>query len=356
MKIKDISFEKVDLSLTRPYKIAFKTVNSVENLILKLHLEDGSVGLGAGNPSEKVVGENLEDAMSALSEDSLSFLIGRDIRTIRQLCYEVQYAFPKNPSVRIALEIALYDAFTQYLGVPLVSFLGQKIKSLPTSITIGIKNVADTILEANEYVDRGFKILKVKLGNDLAEDIERIALIREQFGKEIVVRIDANQGYSSEHLNTFYRETKRYDLELIEQPMPAKDLESMRVLDDNVKSLIAADESLVSPDDALKLIYPDPCCGIFNIKLMKCGGISEALKIAFLAQKHNIDLMWGCNDESIISITAALHAAFACSGTKYIDLDGSLDLAKDVVEGGFILEDGMMSVNGKPGLGVSLLA
>ncbi|MGI9543827.1 MAG: mandelate racemase/muconate lactonizing enzyme family protein [Cyclobacteriaceae bacterium] len=355
MKIKHISFEKVDLSLTRPYKIAFKTVNSVENLVLILQLEDGTIGLGAGNPSKQVVGESLEEAMNVLAEDSSSFLIGRDIRTIGQLCYEVQNAFFKNPSVRTALETALYDAFTQYLDVPLVSYLGQKIKSLPTSITIGIKNVADTILEAQEYVDRGFKILKVKLGNDLAEDIERIALIRERFGKEILVRIDANQGYSTDDLNTFCRETRQYNLELIEQPMTAKDLESMRLLDDDIKNLLAADESLISPEDALKLLYPKPCCKIFNIKLMKCGGISEALKIAFIAQQHQVDLMWGCNDESIISIAAALHTAFSCSGTKYIDLDGSLDLAKDVVEGGFILEDGKMSVNGKPGLGVSLV-
>ena len=92
--------------------------------------------------------------------------------------------------------------------------------------------------------------------------------------------------------------------------------------------------------------------GIFNIKLMKCGGISEGLKIADIGLREGIDLFWGCNDESIISITAALHAAFACSNTKYIDLDGSLDLARDIVKGGFILKDGIMQCSDKPGLGV----
>ena len=100
------------------------------------------------------------------------------------------------------------------------------------------------------------------------------------------------------------------------------------------------------------MIYPEPACGIFNIKLMKTGGIHEALKIAVIAKNAGIDLMWGCNDESIVSIAAALHAAFSTSNTRYIDLDGSLDLAKDVVSGGFILEEGYMMPNGKPGLGV----
>jgi L-alanine-DL-glutamate epimerase-like enolase superfamily enzyme len=102
-------------------------------------------------------------------------------------------------------------------------------------------------------------------------------------------------------------------------------------------------------------VKPPVATGIFNIKLMKCGGISQGLKIAEIGLHEGIDLFWGCNDESIISITAALHLAFSCSNTKYIDLDGSLDLARDVVKGGFILRDGVMYCSEKPGLGVEKL-
>ena len=130
----------------------------------------------------------------------------------------------------------------------------------------------------------------------------------------------------------------------------------MRQLPADIKKKIAADESLITPQNALDLSAPPPACGFFNIKLMKCGGISEALKIANTGVMHSIDLMWGCNDESIISITAALHTAFSCPHTKFIDLDGSLDLAKDVVKGGFILKDGIMSISDKPGLGLTPLS
>ncbi len=116
-----------------------------------------------------------------------------------------------------------------------------------------------------------------------------------------------------------------------------------------------ADESLQDTGNALKLAVSPIPFGIFNIKLMKCGGITPALQIAEIANLAIIDLMWGCMDESIISITAALHAALASRATRYLDLDGSLDLARDLVSGGFILKDGYLSVNETPGLGCTLL-
>src|SRR5206468_7134662 len=112
------------------------------------------------------------------------------------------------------------------------------------------------------------------------------------------------------------------------------------------------DESLHDEQDALELVRPTRACGIFNIKLMKCGGIQPARGIARIAELAGVRLMWGCMDESRISIAAALHAALASPATRYLDLDGSLDLARDVVSGGFTLEKGVMRTTGAPGLGV----
>jgi L-alanine-DL-glutamate epimerase-like enolase superfamily enzyme len=298
------------------------------------------------------VGENLTQTLEALQERNLEFLIGRDIREMKQLAFEVWQKFPKNPAARAAVDIALHDAFTKFLGIPLVKYLGQKIQSMPTSNTIGIKNVAETLKETDDYLKQGFKAIKVKLGKDLEEDIERMIKMREQFGYDYAIRIDANQGYDSAQTIAFYQQTKHLKIELIEQPLPAKAVAEMKALPDEVREVIAADESLISPVHALDLVKPPRACGIFNIKLMKCGGVSQGLKIADIALHEGIDLFWGCNDESIVSITAALHAAFACSNTKYIDLDGSLDLGNDVVKGGFILKDGIMYCSDKPGLGV----
>jgi len=350
--IKDITVWSTDLGNTKPYTIAFKTVDEVRNAFLEITLDNGITGIGAANPSEYVVGENLDQCLEALQEQNIEFLIGRDIRELNQLTYEVWKKFPKNPSARAAIDIALYDAFTKFLDVPLVKFLGQKMTRMLTSNTIGIKSVKETLEEADDYIKRGFQVLKVKLGKDLDEDIERLMKLREKFGNGIVIRIDANQGYTSEQTIEFYGRTYDLNIELIEQPLPATSVFEMKELPKEVREVIAADESLITPVDALELIKPPKAAGIFNIKLMKCGGISQGLKIADIAMHEGVDLFWGCNDESIVSITAALHTAFACSNTKYIDLDGSLDLARDVVKGGFILKDGYMYCSDKPGLGV----
>jgi L-alanine-DL-glutamate epimerase-like enolase superfamily enzyme len=351
-RIKDIKVWSADLGNQRPYTIAFKTIDQVINAFVEITLENGINGLGAGNPSEYVTGEHQQHTLAALEEKNLEFLIGRDVREINQLVFEVWQKFPKTPAARAAIEIALFDAFTKFLDVPLVKYFGQKIKSMPTSNTIGIKNVELTLAEADEFVGMGFRVLKVKLGKDPVEDMERMVKLRERFGNSIVIRIDANQGYTVQQTIDFYNKTKHLNIELIEQPLPAKAMAEMKSLPEEIKKIVAADEALLTSKDALELVKPPFGAGIFNIKIMKCGGPSQGLKIADIALTAGVDLFWGCNDESMVSITASLHTAFACSNTKYIDLDGSLDLAQDIVKGGFILKDGVMSCSDKPGLGL----
>jgi L-alanine-DL-glutamate epimerase and related enzymes of enolase superfamily len=352
MKIASCSVRKENLLLTRPYTIAFKTIDTVENGIIELVSDTGERGYGAFNPSYEVVGEKLDDALGALQPHQLDGLIGRDIAHIDQLCREVQQRFAHSTTARTGLEIALYDLYARSLHVPLVKVFGQQITAMPTSITIGIKNVQETLEEAREYVGRKFRILKIKLGISVEEDIERLVKLRETFGNQVSLIIDANQGYDKTSCTRFINETRHLDIQLIEQPLPAGKEQEMAELDEPIKRLIAADESLLTPQHAEQLAGPPAACGFFNIKLMKCGGITPAFNIASTAARHGIGLMWGCNDESIISITAALHTAFACAHTKFIDLDGSFDLAQDVVQGGFILKDGIMYASELPGLGV----
>lgn len=355
MKIRSIEVWKKNLGNTRPYTIAFKTVDDVDSVFVKVTLENGTYGMGAGNPSQQVVGESLSDTMKALSEENLEFLKGRDIRGFYGILDEIIERFPKTPAARAALDIAVHDAFTKYLEVPLAVFLGQKIKTMATSVTIGIKNVEDTLSEAKEYHDMGFRVLKVKTGKDVKEDIERMARLRETYGGDMTIRVDANQGYDVAALKRFYEATAKWDIELIEQPTPAKEVQWLKQLPENIKAVVAADESLLTPQNAFTLASPPRASGIFNIKLMKSGGIHPGRQIAMIAAASGTDLMWGCNDESAVSISAALHTALCFKNTKYLDLDGSLDLVVDAVSGGFNIKDGWMSVTEKPGLGVELL-
>lgn len=356
MKIVAVRSYLKNMALTKPYTIAYNTFSDVSLAFFEVELENGIIGYGSGSPAEDVVGETTQQTAVNLASEFVQNFVGRDIRQFQQLVFETIHHFPHLPGTQAAIDIALHDAFGKLIGISVTEFYGQKIKSLPTSVTIGIKNVEETLAEAKDYKALGFKILKVKTGLDVKEDIERVVKLKEQFGNHFKIRVDANQGYTLQDLKQFITATQGKDLELIEQPMPVGTEKELLSLSWAERKLLAADESLKDPQAALMLASNEKPFGIYNIKLMKCGGLVGALGIANIAQNANIDLFWGCNDESIISITAALHVAYACPNTKYIDLDGSLDLAEDLVTGGFKIVDGEMEINHSPGLGFTLLS
>jgi L-alanine-DL-glutamate epimerase-like enolase superfamily enzyme len=355
MRIKNITSFKKDLALTKPYTVAYQTYSEAVNTFIEIELENGLAGYGAAGEGEFVIGETMEDTLFNLQPAYLEKWIGRDIRHFRSIIEESKIVFPKHPATRAALDIALHDAFCKYLGIPVVDFYGRKHRTLPTSVTIGISTVEETIKEARIYRDKRFKVLKVKTGLDVNEDIERCIRLREEFGNHFTIRVDANQGYDKSKTIRFYNSTKNLGLELIEQPMPVGTESEMNKLPDDIRQRMVCDESLKNAESAFQLASDPQTCGIFNIKLMKCGGLLGAFEIANIAHSAGIRLFWGCFDESIISISAALHAAFACKGTEYLDLDGSLDLAEDLVAGGFDIKDGMMSIVEGPGFGFKKL-
>lgn len=352
MKITHIDSRREHLPLTRPYTIAYETVSAVTNFIVEITTEDGRRGFGAASPSEHVADETEAACAQALTTEALGWLLGEDIRRAAALIRALGKSMADTPAARAAVDIALHDLFAQQLDLPLVDVLGRAHHALPTSITIGIKSVDDTLEEAKEYIGQGFRILKVKLGHSIEQDIARLVRLREHIDRGIRIRVDPNQGYDIGQLQYFMAQTQSLNIEFVEQPLPVGEFGALREFDTAFRQHIAADESLLTPRHALELLTPSPTCGIFNIKLMKCGGVAPALDIARIAETASIDLMWGCMDESIISISAALHAALACPATRYLDLDGSFDLSRDVVSGGFVLRDGQLSVADRPGLGV----
>jgi len=351
MKIIAVRAYLKKMALKKPYTIAYNTFSDVSLAFLEIELANGMIGYGSGSPAEEVVGETTLQTVSNLNTSFVANLVGRDIRHFQQMIFESNLQFPHLPGTLAAIDIALHDAFGKYVGVSIASFYGQKMNALPTSMTIGIKGLDETLEEAKEYAAMGFKVFKVKTGMDVHEDIERIAVLYAAFGKNYTIRVDANQGYDLDQLKLFLEATAAYPLELIEQPLPVGQEESLLDLSAELRKRLTADEALKDPQAALHFSAGIQPFGIYNIKLMKCGGLLGAKDIATIAQHAGIDLFWGCNDESIISITAALHMAYACSNTKYIDLDGSFDLMEDLVTGGFEVKVGCLVINDAAGFG-----
>ncbi len=353
MRIRHFESWQESLPLRRPYTIAFKSVEAVSLHFVRLATESGLAGLGSAAPTD-ITGETSEACGKALGDIGPELVLGRDPRRVGEISQRVKARLGSSPSACAAIDIALHDLMAQAAGKPLVEVLGRHHRSLPTSITIGILPVEDTLREANEYIGRGFTVLKVKLGHDLQQDLERLVALRRHIGTSIRIRADANQGYGLEQTIRLSELAAQLQIEFIEQPLPAHASEAMRCLPASMRGQMAADESLHSADDARMLAGAPQPFGIFNIKLMKCGGISAARDIARIAQAADIELMWGCMDESVVSIAAALHAAYACPATRFLDLDGSFDLSRDAATGGFRLVGGRLQTLERPGLGVSL--
>ena len=285
MIIDNIEIDIIDIDLTRPYTIAYKTTSSIKTLVVKIILSDGTVGLGASNVSKYVVGLDTMDSYNN-SKKYIDYLKGQNIDSFWMIINDVENKFINDPGSKAAFNLAVYDAYCKNLDIPIGKFLGRKIKCLPTSITVGIKNTEETISEINEYQGMGFNYIKIKLGNNVDEDIRRINIINEKFSNKIKIRIDANQGWSLDDTIKFYDETKQ--IELIEQPLFVKDLSNYMKFPSKIKDIIALDESLVNFKDAIKLSN-DNYGKIFNIKLMKCGGITTGQQIANQAFQNNIE-------------------------------------------------------------------
>ncbi len=352
--IKKVVVWKEDLELKRPYTIAYKTVSQVENIFVYLEDDVGRYGLGAASPSAMVCGEVLDKSLEILQEHLPSMLHHAPPQEFKLYSRKMASLWPTHPAARAASEMALLDLFGKMLDIPLYRYFGGKAQRFLTSITLGIQSIEQTLEEVEEYLGRQFKILKLKIGQGLEADLECLRKVREKAGPHILIRVDANQAYQAAELEAFFQKTKGLGVEFVEQPLAQNEAENMLQVEAAIRKLCAADESLRAPEDALDLLQKPLPFGIFNIKLMKCGGILPGLQIADMAHLAGIKLMWGCMDESKVSISAALHAALASPATKFLDLDGSFDLARDLVEGGFRVEEGALIPGNEPGLGVKL--
>jgi L-alanine-DL-glutamate epimerase-like enolase superfamily enzyme len=349
MNIKSVRAFAELIPLKKPYTIARQTISDAEIIFFEIELSNGLCGRGAANPDPDVIGEMPAQTLDNLSSPLVNeYLKGKHIREFLSHIAYFRKLYADFPATMAAIDIALHDAFGKWIGLPVVDFYGRYHSKMLTSVTIGIKNVAETILEAKEYKAQGFKVLKVKTGLDAQQDAERVIRLYETFGNYFTVRVDANEGYQAIDLENFLALTASCPTELIEQPFHPRRDQALLAFPADIRKILAADESLKDARTAFALARTE-MFGIFNIKLMKCGGITAAFEIATIAAQADIALFWGCNDESDLSISAALHAAFACPNTRYLDLDGSFDLMEDYKESGFVLQDGYLSINSKPG-------
>lgn len=353
--IRVIGAEAVALTfrLREGYRIAGHRFTSAENVLLKIATSDGHTGYGCAAPFEEVTGEAPADSLAALRDVLIPLVRDADPAATDGIMARAAEAAASAPAARAALDMALLDLAGKRAGVPLFRLLGPSRTRLPTSATLGIEDdLAASLDRARRYHAEGFRILKIKVGEDWESDARLVAALRSAFGPTLVIRADANQGYDEADAMRFLRAVEPLGLELLEQPTPAKDLDLLGRLRASSAIPIMADESVVTEADATRVLAAG-AADLLNVKLMKAGGVLAGLAIGRRAAAAGIGLMIGCNDESRIAIAAGLHLALACPPAERADLDGHLDLQDDVARGGVRLRDGFLEPLEAPGLGVS---
>ena len=350
MEISNIEFIRLDLKMKSGYTIAYESIDEASNVILKITTSDGLTGWGCAAPDLEITRETAEDVISNVENLVVPMLKNEDPFQIIRFHEELKAKKPNMRSTLAMVNIALYDLLARKAGVPMYQLLGGYRKKIQTSITIGIEPLDVTMALARDYWQQGFRILKLKGGLDLDEDVEKVYKLRETLGKELTLRFDANQGYQVGQSVQFTERTKAAEIQILEQPTPYGNDDAMRAVVENVEVPVMADESIRTLKDAFRL-SKHGSTDMINIKIMKVGGLTEAQHINSVAKAAGLEVMIGCLDECALGIAAGLHFALSKPNVEYADLDGHLDFINDPLEGLFTIKNGWICPTDDAGLG-----
>ena len=352
MKIVDIKTKVVEFERFKVFKVAYSAgSNKSRNVFVKVITDEGVYGLGEASPSAHVTGETIDGVLATVNYLK-KFLIGEDPTDIENIHKIMDKRLLRNPAAKAAIDIACYDIMGKAAGVPVHKMLGAEVDSFQTDITIGIDTVEESVREAIQRIDEGFRILKVKIGNEPERDIEVIKQIRAAVGDEIDIRVDANQGYDIDTAMRVFAEIKKYGVIEAEQPLPFYDIHGLAELKRISPIEIMADESVHNPIEA-EIACQHDACHIINIKLMKSEGIYKALKIADIAAKYGKTCIVGCMSESKLAISAGAAVFLARKNIVAADLDSFFSFKNPEVgvTGGFTVDKDVITMSQKSGFG-----
>lgn len=356
MKITDVKIEKFEIQLKEPFKVAFAEISHCDNLLIKVETDEGYCGYGEAAPFAPVTGETFEGCAAVLNMFRQG-LIGMNPLDIEKIHVMMDSLVHGNGSAKCAVDIALHDLKGKIMGQPLYRVLGGYQDIVQNDITIGIAAPEKMAEQAEEYVKKqGYHILKIKAGINPEEDLRALSLIREAVGKNVRLRVDANQGYNVSKAVYALEGMKKYGVEAVEQCLPDWDIDGAVELKSKISGIqLMLDESIHTAKDAARVCKAN-AADILNIKLMKCGGLYRGGQISTIAENFGMTCMVGCMLESKIAITAGLSLVASRKNITEADCD-SFMYYKDAdtgMPGGFERTGDMFRLLDRPGLGLDI--
>lgn len=351
LEISEIDVWPVAIPLKEDFTISQGSVSVAENIFVRVRLHNGVVGYGESAPFPELTGESQAETLQVL--DKLRPTVrGSSVEDYRNTGRSMSLAFPRNPAARCGLEIAMIDAFSRTLGAPLGKLFGQETtKPQETDITLPILGKDKCVSLAEYWYQRGFRILKVKVGKDLDADLATIVEIANRL-PEVSFVVDANQGFIESDALALIKSlgASRVNVRILEQPVSKDDIEALARLKNDSPFPICADESVATLTDAAN-VCRNRAADVINIKIMK-SGVSDALDIAQYVLGAGLDIMFGGMLETRLAMGCSLAMAAGLDPVHTLDLDTPLLMAEDPWNGGYRYEGPTMHLSKEPGLGM----
>jgi len=345
------SIKSIQAPLYQPFRIATGQHDHLENILFSIELKDGTKGYGEAAVATHITGETIEQTLRNLKSVA-DWIKGRPIDDHWAISAHLHERLAHNQSAVAAVEMAIYDALTRYLGVPLWRLWSSKPASFRTDITIVIADLEETKAKARAFKAQGFRAFKIKIGRDKDLDLQRVEAVVKIAPRSRII-LDANQGYSAKETLHFLRSLSKAGIvvDLIEQPVPKGDRDGLKQVTRESKVCVCADESCASFSDAVRIIK-EKAAGAINIKLMKTG-LVHALQISRFAHAAGIKLMIGGMMESNLSMTCSAHLAAGLGYFDFIDLDTPFFIKGEVARNPYLSSQGIYDLNNaKAGIGI----
>ncbi len=350
-RIETIDFWPVDIPLTDPFVVATGARTVAENVFVRITLANGAQGYGEAAPFPEVGGETRESCLAALARLGRA-LLGSSAEAYRNAARGMSEQAPGQPAARCALETALIDAHCRARNLPLWKLWGgADLRERETDITIPICDRAKTLALARSWYEKGFRLFKMKVGNDVDEDIRRLEAVHRALPGLAFIG-DGNQGFSRDDCLAFARGIARFGgkMVLLEQPVAREDLDGLAVIRRETGIPVAADESVRSLRDAQRVVERG-AADYINIKIMKTG-VVEAHDIAAFTLAAGLKLMVGGMVETRIAMGCSFSLVLGMKSFDVLDLDTPLLLGADPVEGGYGYAGPRLLPWAAPGLGM----
>ncbi|MUV36445.1 Muconate cycloisomerase [Lentibacillus sp. JNUCC-1] len=353
MKITAIEAFVIELPLIEPFIISYASFDSMPSVIVKITTDDGRTGYGEGVADEHVTGESVESVYHMVTKTLAPKLIGRNPMNSEKIHDVMNRAVLGAPTAKAALDTACFDLAGKALKVPAYVLLGGRYHDkFPITHVLSIDTPKQMADNAQKHVEKGYTSFKLKVGYDVTEDVERIKAVHDQVGHQASIRVDVNQGWESapQTLQALHA-LQNVHLDWLEQPVIADDIDALGEVKTKAALPIMADEALTG-FKSMREIIAKRAADKINIKLMKCGGMYPAAKLAAMAEMAGMDCQVGSMVESSIGSAAGLHVAFSKKVISSVELTGPLMFSKDI--GDLHYDVPFIQLSERPGLGVDV--